>query len=266
MLDLLKKHKGIIIKTIIIVFISCLLIAQIPFWIGKWRVFIPTEMDESDILSFLGDFISAIGSILLGWYAIKQTDKANNTNDRLLAIEEQRHREDHQPSVIVESVILHNTTFTQTPLHGDKESRLYYVDANYEHTVNDERACIEIKIVNTGNTGIFNCQVKTISSFPEEMASGIQNFDEFWSAPFTLLPESSISLHLYTYPNVIERFATRKIKYINLTVNCVNRFNEKYTIFLKLEGNVELHGNRYEDMLGPTPHPIVWEVQSTPTQ
>ena len=77
MLDLLKKHKGIIIKTIIIVFISCLLIAQIPFWIGKWKVFIPTEMDESDILSFLGDFISAIGSILLGWYAIKQTDKAN---------------------------------------------------------------------------------------------------------------------------------------------------------------------------------------------
>lgn len=272
MLELLKKYKKVIIISIIVVFIVCLLIAQVPFWIGKWIVIIPTDFEPDHILSFLGDYIASIGTILLGWYAIKQTDKANDTNDRLLAIEEQRYQEDHQPVIVVDSVILHNTSFKNTPLYLDADkqydtgSRLYYVDAAFEKSVNEERACIEIKITNTGRTGIYNCQIKSISSVPEELKYGIQNIDSFHSASFSLSPSNSMPIHLYIYPNVIERFATMKLNQIKITIECVNNYNEKYIISLSIKGNCELFGPRYEDMLVPTPHPTVWDIQYFPNE
>lgn len=267
MLDLLNKHKKTLFKYILVAFIASLLIVQIPYWIGKWWLIIPTDFEASDVLSFLGDFISAIGTILLGWYAIIQTDKANDTNDRLLAIEEQRYQEDHQPVIVVDSVILHNTSFKNTPLYLDANkqydtgSRLYYVDAAFEKSVNEERACIEIKITNTGRTGIYNCQIKSISSVPEELKYGIQNIDSFHSASFSLSPSNSMPIHLYVYPNVIERFSIMNLNQIKITLECVNNYNEKYIIALTIKGDCELYSPRYEDMLVPTQHPVVWDVQ-----
>ena len=134
------------------------------------------------------------------------------------------------------------------------------MDANYLNTINDERACFEIKIVNTGHTGLYNCVIKEINSFPEEFKNSSTNIDSAQTAPFNLGAGERIDLNLYLYPNAIERFAQKKIEKVQILIECLNDFNERYQLTLTIFGNIVLYGNRYEDMLVPTPHPIIWEL------
>ena len=71
-----------------VVFVACLFIVQFPYWIGDCKVIIRTHFEAADILGFLGDYISAFGALVLGWVAIKQTDKANALSDRVAGLED----------------------------------------------------------------------------------------------------------------------------------------------------------------------------------
>ena len=64
MLDVLKKYKYQVIKYAIIVFIGSLLIVQLPYWLGDIVTIIRTDFEPADILGFLGDYISAFGTIV----------------------------------------------------------------------------------------------------------------------------------------------------------------------------------------------------------
>lgn len=79
-IEWLKIHrKKIILYSFIgfvVVFNIGLLFVQVPYWIGNKVPLIKTDFYPEDVLSFLGDFISAAGTIILGIIAIIQTDKA----------------------------------------------------------------------------------------------------------------------------------------------------------------------------------------------
>lgn len=256
----MKKYLKYIVVAIAI-FIICLLCVQIPYWIGNKCIIIKTDFSAGDVLSFLGAYIAAVGTVFLGNITIKQTSQANNISNRVLDLEEKRYKEEHDPVLVVDCVNLHNKSFNSIAKNISYQGRVYYVDANYLKTINDERACFEIKVVNTGRTGIYNCAIKEISSFPPELKNSCTNFDLAAAAPFNLSTGDRIDLNLFLYPNVIERFAQKKIQSISIVFECINDFNETYKVTLTILGNITLYGNRYEEMLIPTSHPIKWKLE-----
>jgi len=243
-----------------VIFVVCLLCVQIPYWIGNRWLIIKTDFTAGDVLSFLGAYGAAVGTIFLGSITIKQTEKANDISNRVLDLEEKRYREDHQPVITIDCVNLHSVSFNSVAKNVSYQGRVYYVDANYLNTINDERACFEIKVVNTGRTGLYNCVIKKISSLPDEFKNSAINTDSAEAAPFNLAAGEKIDLNLFLYPNAIERFAQKKVHQVQIVLECVNDFNEKYRLTLTISGKIVLYGNRYEEMLVPTPHPIIWEL------
>lgn len=70
MRDLFDKNNNKIIKYGVLGFVGFLFIVQLPYWIGNFIVIIQTDYAASDVLAFLGNYISACGTIVLGWIAI----------------------------------------------------------------------------------------------------------------------------------------------------------------------------------------------------
>lgn len=244
-----------------ILFVICLLFVQIPYWVGDRHLIIKTDFSAGDVLSFIGAYIAAIGTIFLGNITIKQTKQANDISNRVLELEEKRYREDHQPVLTIDCVNLHDESFNSIAKNVSYEGRVYYVDAHCLNTINDERACFEIKLVNTGRTGLYNCVVGEISSCPDELKKSLTNLDLACAAPFNLSVGERLDLNLFLYPNVIDRFAKNELQSIKIVIECINNFNEKYRLSFTISGDIILAGNRYEKMLVPTSHPIVWEVE-----
>lgn len=244
----------------IIVFIIFLLVVQVPYWIGDNCLIIKTDFTASDVLSFLGTYVAAVGTIYLGSITIKQTQKANDISNRVLDLEEKRYKEDHQPVITIDCVNLHDESFNSVAKNASYQGRVYYVDANHLNTINDERACFEIKVVNTGRTGLYNCIIKEIVSFPEEFKYSTSNIDSAKAAPFNLATGENIALNLFLYSHTIELFAKNTIKKVTIVLECTNDFNEKFQMLLTISGSIILCGNRYEKMLVPTPHPIIWNL------
>lgn len=269
MLDILRRNKGRIITYGILGFIACLVIIQIPYWLGEIKVIIKTDFDASDVLGFLGDYISAMGTIILGWIAVKQTDKANSMSekanyisDRVARLETAKHVEEHDPVVLIDWVKLHDFSYNDVACKVGFKGQLHYIDAQYERDINERRQCIEINLINTGRTGIYNCKLEKVYSQPEELkkSPGITGFSD---NPFVLKTGEELNFNLFLYPNVVERFAVRKIENIQLVFSCVNDFNEKYRLVFDIQGAFEYMGNnRYEGQLVPYPHPVNWQFRT----
>lgn len=265
MLDIIRKYIVKIIIYGILGFIGCLFIVQFPYWLGKIKVVIETDFEASDVLGFLGNYISALGTIILGWIAIKQTEKANDISKKVAELEVSKYIEEHDPVVLIDWVKLHDFSYNTIACNVGFNGQLHYIDANYESSINEERQCIEMKLINTGRSGIYNCQLVEVKSQPEELkyttiSMGISD------NPFVLKAGEELKFNLFVYPNVVERFAVKKIKKIQVVLSCVNDFNEKYKLLFDIEGAYEFGGNnRCEGQLIPSPHPIKWEFKTEKT-
>lgn len=258
-LELLKKYKRKIISYGILCFVICLLIVQIPYWIGDVKTIIWTDFSAEAVLGFLGDFISATGTVVLGWIAMKQTDYANEISDRVLKLEERKYDDDHKPAIILDWVKLHDSSYREIAHNVSYQGRLYYVNSpNYGPNTKD--GYWEMNIINTGTTGIYNCVVEKVSSVPEELKIDCIAGDS-WDAPFNLKPGENMELNLYVNPDIIERYAQKKIESITIRLKCINNFGEKYRITFTVAGRAIEYTNRYEQMLIPTPHSVKWEMQ-----
>ena len=262
MLEILKKYRRKIIMYGIIGFIGCIFIIQFPYWIGESKAIIETHFKPADILGFLGDYLAAFGTLILGWIAIMQTEKANSTSDKVAELEVAKHIEEHNPVILIEWVKLHNFSYNDVACKVGFDGQLHYIKAKYENDVNEKRQCIEINFINTGRCGIYNCQLEEVISQPEELKRNPVN-SGFSDAPFVLEPGEKLKVNLFVYPNVVERFAVREIDNIQLIFSCVNAFNEKYKLFFDIEGTIKFMGNnRYEDQLVPCSHPVKWKFKT----
>lgn len=260
-LSLLKKHLKKIIYGIIfgiIGFVGCLFVVQFPYWIGESRVLIRTHFGAADVLGFLGDYITAFGTLTLGLIAIKQTEKANSISDKVAELEAAKHKEEHDPVILIDWVKLHDFSYNQIACKVGFDGQLHYIDAKFENDINEERQCIEINFINTGRSGIYNCKLEEVSSQPDEL-KGRSAFTGVSDAPFSLETGKNLKLNLFVYPNAVERFAIREIEKIRLVFSCVNDFNEKYNLIFDIEGAIKLLGNnRCDAQLVPSTHPVKW--------
>ena len=269
LLETLKKNKNKIVICTMIGFVACLFIVQLPYWIGRIKVLIDTDYSASDVLAFLGNYISAIGTIILGWIAIKQTeqankisDNANRINERVAELEIARHIEEHDPVILIEWVKLHDFSYNKIACKDGFDGKLHHVRAKFEKNVNESRQCIEINLLNTGKSGIHNCKLEKVCYIPEELEKDFSCLGDL-DAPFALKAGSEIKFNLFLYPNVVERFAIRELQSIQIMFSCINDYNEKYYLILDIEGAVSHMGNnRYEGLLFPRPHPVNYTFSS----
>lgn len=269
MLEILKRNKKKIVLSTIIGFVGCLFIIQLPYWIGRIKVLIDTDYSASYVLAFLGNYISAIGTIILGWIAIKQTEQANkiseNANrisEKMAELEIAKHIEEHDPVILVEWVKLHNSSYNDIACKEGFDGKLHYIRAKFEKNVNEERQCIEINLLNTGRSGIHNCKLEKVCSTPEEIEKDFSLLGDL-DAPFALKAGADIKFNLFLYPNVVERFAIKELQSIQIMFSCINDYNEKYYLILDIAGAISHMGNnRYEDLLFPRPHPVNFTFSS----
>lgn len=152
-------------------FITALIILLIPmiifllYFMGdNFRVLVYTSLSVGDALGIYGSLLSFIGTVLLGYIAIWQNDKANRINKRLTDIEERRYVLELQPFVIVSEweffVENHiNILFS----NKDNLDNKIFVQIDEIENENGSCACLAIDFINTSNTYImlsyFGCKL-----------------------------------------------------------------------------------------------------------
>ena len=76
------------------IIVFSILLAVYPFagifFLGNGFIPAGVGLEKSDWLAFYGSYTSLIGTMLLVWVAVKQNDRINTINDRLLTVEENR--------------------------------------------------------------------------------------------------------------------------------------------------------------------------------
>ena len=196
---------GIVIG--IALFVVCLFLVQIPYWVGTFWSPIKSDLTPSDILGFLGDFLSAAGTVVLGIIAVKQTERANNISDRVLQLEEKIYDEAHKPKLAIGNTKLYSPEYYNTAMNKEYSGKLYWVESTKKKNLKAEDGFIEFVLTNRGSSGLYGCKLVSIRSTPDELKSHVYNIGDSKATPFDLAPDKSINICLKLYTESIDRFA-----------------------------------------------------------
>lgn len=82
-----KGHKKLTVLLIVAVIFTPIIVIHILFKIKTDCDFIIAEWKAGEILGYFGDVISFVGTIVLGYVAICQTEKANTISEKLMEID-----------------------------------------------------------------------------------------------------------------------------------------------------------------------------------
>ena len=94
-----------------------------------------------------GDLITFVGTIVLGYVAYRQTNKANETSDRLLSIEEMRYKLELRPFFMITDY----KAYAKKKIDLIKNPDKVYISIAGEDVENDV-LCIELALTNTTNS------------------------------------------------------------------------------------------------------------------
>lgn len=86
----ITNHKKQMIILIIVIIILPIIFIHLLFKINSNCYWIQAEWEAGEILGYFGDVLSFIGTVILGYIAIAQTEKANQLNEDLVKIEKNR--------------------------------------------------------------------------------------------------------------------------------------------------------------------------------
>lgn len=86
----IQEHKKMTIFLIGICILLPILVIHFLFKVSTNCYWMETEWEAGDILGYFGDVLSFVGTVVLGYIAIAQTEKTNQMNKELLEIEKSR--------------------------------------------------------------------------------------------------------------------------------------------------------------------------------
>nr|WP_294493254.1 hypothetical protein [uncultured Anaerosporobacter sp.] len=140
---------GMVLLLIVIIFplFMCML-----YFIGdNCFVLINTSLTVGDTLSFYGSILAFFGTIVLGFIAVWQNNKANDNNDRITRIEEERYKLEFQPFVIINNWKLTIDNVIDIAL---MPKTLKQLNIQIGETKSPSKRCTSIKMqfVNTSNS------------------------------------------------------------------------------------------------------------------
>ena len=89
-LQWIRKHKKLTMMLIVLIVFLPIIVIHILFKIKSNCYWIQAEWDAGYMLGYFGEVLSFIGTIILGYIAVMQTERANHMNQELLNIEKSR--------------------------------------------------------------------------------------------------------------------------------------------------------------------------------
>ena len=83
----INKHKRLSVLVIVIIIFMPIIVIHFLFKIRTGCYLITAEWAAGDVLGYFGDVLSFVGTIILGYVAICQTQKANNISEKLMEMD-----------------------------------------------------------------------------------------------------------------------------------------------------------------------------------
>lgn len=83
----INEHKRLSILMIVIIIFMPIVVIHFLFKIRTGYYLITAEWEAGDVLGYFGDVLSFVGTIILGYVAICQTQKANNISEKLMEMD-----------------------------------------------------------------------------------------------------------------------------------------------------------------------------------
>ena len=181
-----------------------------------------TMWGASDVLNFYGSLLSFAGTVVLGALALWQNNKANDMNERLMKIENERFKLELQPYVLVTNWRLESKDIIDLILSPQK----LYIQIQNSQIEELECACLSLNLANTSNS-------VTIVNYIDANVYHNEKFIESWSNSTANQQNSKIyipcgeigEISFYCSKEKMFSFLGKKIS-INLILE--NRYGERY--------------------------------------
>lgn len=87
LLKWISKNKGKTIGITVLVIIVPMLVTHVLFKINLGCYYVVAEWDAGDMLGYFGDVLSFLGTFVLGYVAITQTERANSLSNEMVKLE-----------------------------------------------------------------------------------------------------------------------------------------------------------------------------------
>lgn len=172
-----------------------------------------------------GDFITFVGTIVLGYVAYWQTNTANETSDRLLLIEETRYKLELRPFIMITDYKAYAKKESDIILNPD----MTYISVAGKDEGIDDMLCIEMELTNTTDSFITARFSSAITENKVRWGHGLTNQKDDIVA---IQPSGTGKVAFYASPSFFEndfRGSRIQMKFI-LENRLAKRYAECFTI------------------------------------
>lgn len=226
--DWIKKHKILTCCLVVGLFILCLIVIQIFYWIGSKYPIIKTYYQASDVLIFTGSFLAFLGTTFLGIVAWQQNKKANAISHEISRLEEEKHKLEYQPYMMISDWTAKFLTLIDLPI----SPRINFFDICEEFPCTTEILLgVNLSIINTTN------HFQTVEYVEAEVFDNSNTLVYSWTN-FDLLVEGQENRKLYLNSGEIgkivfcapyEEIYALVGKRVTIKFFLENRISERYT-------------------------------------
>lgn len=164
LLKWISEHKKITLFFCLLLVFLPIIVIHILFKIKTDVYWIQAEWEAGEILGYFGDVLSFIGTLVLGYIAISQTEKANTLNEELLNIEKDKIK----PCVDIDGSHLHKIYLAEDMYkqfsEKDRTDRMV-IEVLYKQNprsgIDTDSALVELEILNSGGSDIRRIYVQS---------------------------------------------------------------------------------------------------------
>ena len=157
LLKWISEHKKTTLFCGLLLVFLPIIVIHILFKIKTGVWWIQAEWEAGEILGYFGDVLSFVGSVVLGYIAISQTEKANTLNEELLNIEKNKIK----PCVDIDSSQLHKIYLAEDMYkqfwEKDRTDRMV-IEVLYKQNPRSgivaDSALVRLEILNSGGSDI----------------------------------------------------------------------------------------------------------------
>lgn len=160
----IKQHKIRMVLILAVIILLPIIVIHFLFKITTGCYWIQADWQSGDVLGYFGDVLSFIGTILLGYVAIIQAEKANQLSNELLKIEKNRIKPCLDVSAQLYKIYLEEDMYNKLAAIESENIESLKIDLLYTsnprgiYTTNS--ALIELDVSNSGHSDIRRMFVK----------------------------------------------------------------------------------------------------------
>ena len=195
-----------------------------------------TMWGAEDVLSFYGDYLSFLGTLILGAITVFQTKKANDISDRLLHIEENRDRQEETPFVVV-------CNWMAVPKEKNEiiySPQMLYVGVDEE---TNKYICLQLEFVNTSRTYV-QLEYSAVH-FSNQKLKWKHEYTSTSNTKLHILPHDTAEINFYASEKFWGKFINEKMVMEFILINGLGkRYKETFQLLI-------LEMKKYDEKIFP---------------